>query len=156
AALEKVTSRYELADIFSGMERDYRPDLPVLNREAVRLYERLLGLEGDTFGMSLAQKTAALGLADILRPASPGAQLTRERAAALLARLYAGLNGLGGESVAASKKTAVGDEAAIDGAFREAVGLCLEKGFLKLAGGRFEPARALTRGELIAALAQML
>jgi hypothetical protein len=155
AALEKVAGAYDLSDIFAGIETSYRPALPVLNREAVLLYERVLGLERDTFGMGDAQKAAALGLGDIVKPGSLNAQMQRQQAAALLARMYAGLIGQSG-AVAPSGPPGVSDAAAADAAFRSAVGLCVEKGFLKPSGGKFEPQRSVTRGEIVGAVAKMM
>jgi hypothetical protein len=154
SALLKVAGAYDLSDIFAGMDTAYRPALPVLNREAVLLYERVLGLERDTFGMSAAQKVAALELGGIIKPGALNAQMQRQQAAALLAAMYARLRG-GGAQVAASRPAGVSDAAAADGAFRAAVDLCVEKGFLSPAGGKFEPLRPVTRGEIIGALAKI-
>ncbi|MDR1439979.1 MAG: S-layer homology domain-containing protein [Clostridiales bacterium] len=154
AALEKVAGAYDLSDIFSGMDASYRPALPAPNREAVLLYERVLGLERDTFGMGDAQKVAALGLGGIVKAGTLNAQMQRQQAAALLARMYAGLAGL--SAVPSARPAGVSDAGAVDAAFSGAVGLCVEKGFLKPSGGKFEPQRSVTRGELIAAIAKMI
>jgi hypothetical protein len=154
AELEKVASRFDLSDIFSGMDTGFRPSLPVLNREAVLLYERVLEREGETFGMNLNQKIAALGLGSVVRAGAQNGQMERQRAAALLASMYAALKGVA--SLEASTAYLFADAASVDGLYRKAVDLCLEKGFLTRSGGNVEPGRAVTRGEVLHALAIML
>ncbi|MCL2058432.1 MAG: S-layer homology domain-containing protein [Oscillospiraceae bacterium] len=176
AALLAVASRFDLSDIFTGIDREFQPALPVLNREAVLLYERVLGLEGETFGMNISQKIAALGLSDIVRPGTQNAQMDRQRAAALLHRLYAGTLGLGGganrggggaaggassagagvSGTSADLARKIADAQAIDAQYVASVEFCVGRGLLKLTNGRFEPTRPVTRAELISGLAAIL
>jgi len=119
------------------------------------LYERVLGLEGATFGMNAKQRISALGLQDIISAGAQNVQMDRQSAAALLVRLYAGMHGLGGGNIAVAGRRAIFDAQDIDASRRNAVGFCLEKGLLKLANGRFEPLRPVTRAELINVFAAM-
>ena len=167
-ALIKVASRYDLSDIFAGINRDFQPDLPVLNREALLLYERVMGLEGDTFGMNIPQKITALGLQDVIRPGAQNAQMERQRAAVLLSRLYAGRRGIGGglaggltggpgDSLAAgSGRGALSDALGVDASCLGAVEFCVGRGIMKLSAGKFEPGRAITRAELIFGIAEAM
>jgi len=153
AALINVASRYDLGDIFPGINRDFQPELPVLNREAAFLYERVLGLEGDTFGMNIAQRITALGLQDIMKPNAPNAQMDRQRAAVLVTRLYAGVHGHGSVKIMGSGRSMIRDAGGVEPGFIDAVEFCVGKGLMKLSAGNFEPGRSVTRAELVTALA---
>jgi len=156
AALEKVTGAYDLSDVFSGIGDAWRPDLPATGKELVLLYERVLGLEGETFGMTYQQKLSALGLSAALGAGGPNAQVERQRAAALFARMYARARGVGeGQITAQGAPGRFTDQASVGAAFRDAAGFCVEAGLLDAPGGAFSPARALTRGEAVAALARL-
>ena len=154
----KAASRYDLTDIFPGIEANFQPGLPVLNREAILLYERVLVLEGTTFGMSLQQKAETLGLRDIIKPGAVNSQMDRQRAAVFLARLYAGLNGLekGAARAPVTARIPISDIDEIEASCAGSVEFCVGKGLLKLTGGNFEPDRPVTRIELIGGLAAML
>jgi hypothetical protein len=157
AALELVAGRFALADIIPGIGQSLRPSTPVLNKEAALVYERVLGLEYMTFGMDVPAKIKALGLTDVILPGTANAQMPRQRAALLLARMHSALAGMpGGALVSAGRRYSPDDAADIDAACRAAVDLCLEKGYLSLEGGLFHPSRSLTRGELILALALLM
>ena len=154
--VESVAKRVELADIFGGIGTDLKPELPVLNKEAVLVYERILDMDRDTYGMDMTKKTAALGIADIVRPGSLNAQMSRQQAAELIIRMYCAKNGIAGQTVAGSRAYTIVDAGDINAEYRTAVNLCLEKGFMKLSGGKFEPNRAVTRIEFINALSSAI
>ena len=154
--VEKVSTKYELSDIFAGIDTNLRPELPVLNKEAVLAYERILDLSRQTYGLDMAKKIVALKLDDIVKPGTQNAQMSRQQAAELLVRMYLSMNGVANGTLSGSRTYTITDADEIQQSYKKAVNLCLEKGFLKLTGGKFNPSVSIKRIEFLDAVAVMI
>jgi hypothetical protein len=156
-SIEALTSKFDLTEVFTGFNKSYSPESPVSVKEAVLLYEKIMGKASDNLGESLKQKAARLGLGSYLNINTPMKNVTREQTAVLLARLYSGKSGTNTDKLNAGRVPDIRDENSISDMCFNYVCIVVDKSIMTVDDNRnFSPKTSVTRASLIVAAVRLL
>ncbi len=155
--IQELSSKYDLSDVFQGMQTNFMPDNRVTCGEVVLLYEVVTGRASEDAGLNIRQKNTKLGLENILNPNLLQKNIKREETAAVLLNLFSVKKGVNASAVRPGGRTAIKDENSIDEAYFQPVVIMVDIKVMELDGnGNFGPNKAMTRAEVVAAFTKLL
>ncbi len=153
----KLTSQYDLSDIFSGIDTAFAPENLVTGREIILLYEKVTGRTAANTGLDIKQKSARLGLDTVINPSAVLKNVKRQETAAVLVKLFAVKKGISETSLRPGKTILLNDEADINDALYGRVILAVDLNLMEPdAGLNFNPLAYVTRAEAAAAFVKVL
>jgi len=155
--VEKFLSKYDLSDVFYGIDKTFAPEDLVTAREIVLLYEKVTDRADEGAGLDIRAKVKNFGLDDIINVNRIMGLVTKQETAAIITRIYCEKMGVRIESLRLGRNVYVNDENYIDKSFERAVMFVVDSGILKLdANGNFNPKASVSRAQVISAFVRML
>jgi hypothetical protein len=152
-----LSSKYDLSDVFPGMQTNFMPDNKATCSEVVLLYEVVTGRTTEDAGLNIRQKNTKLGLDSILNPNLLQKNIKREEAAAVLLKLFSAKKGVNASAIRPGGRIAIKDESSMDETFYQPVVVIVDMKIMELDGnGKFNPNTAMTRAEVVAAFTKLL
>lgn len=150
------SSRYDLKDVF-GANISLYPDNQVSIKEAVLLYEKIMGKTSEDAGMDPKQKAKKLGLDNIFNTNNMVKDIQRQETSAYVMQLYSQKTGVDLNYLKPKKSIFINDESTIDSKYYKPVVMAIDLGFIALDGdGNFSPQGTVTRAQLITVLVRLL
>lgn len=157
SSIEKFTSKYDLSDVFSGIGNSFSPENDVSVKEAILLYEKVLGKTDENIGMDVKQKAKKLQIDDILNMNGIMKALSKQQLAALVVRIYSKKSGIDADKLNHSNNIYINDEGTIDDKCYNYVMVALETEFMVLDdNGNFNAKWSVTRAYTIDTFVKML
>lgn len=155
--ISKLTSKYDLSDVFSGVGTAFMPDNRVTGKELILLYEKVSGKTSANTGLDIRQKSTKLGLDGIINPNNVMRNVRRQETAAVLLRLFAAKKGVNAGSLKPGGNVYISDEADIDAPYYNSVLMIVDMGVMSVnSDGNFLPDANMTRAEVSVALVRLL
>lgn len=155
--ISRLTSKYDLSGVFSGIGTSFMPDNKVTCREVILLYEKVTGRSAVNAGLDIKQKSAKLGLDGIINPNGVMKNIRREETAAVLLKLFAVKKGVDADSLRPGGNVYINDEADIDAAYYNSVLMMVGLEVMNTNGeGNFVPSADMTRAEVSVAFVRLL
>lgn len=155
--IRELSSKYDLSNVFPGMQNNFMPDNKATCKEVVLLYETVTGRTAADAGLDIRQINARLGLDRIINPNSLQKNIKRQETAAVLLNLFSAKKGIKAASVRPAGRLSIKDENSIDDAFYQSVLVILDIKVMELDGtGRFNPGATMTRAEVVTAFTNLL
>jgi len=155
--VKELSSKYDLSDVFPGMQANFMPDNKATCSEVVLLYEIVTGRTAEDAGLNIRQKNTKLGLDSIINPNLLQKNIKREETAAVLLKLFSVKKGVNATAIRPGGRIAIKDENSIDEAYFQPVVVMVDMKIMDLDGNRnFSPAAAMTRAEVVAAFTKLL
>lgn len=155
--ISKLTSQYDLSDVFSGIGTAFMPDNRVTSRELILLYEKVTGKSSANSGLDIRQKSAKLGLDGIINPNNAMKNVRRQETAAVLLQLFAVKKGVSAGSLRPGGYISINDEAAVDAPYYNSVLMIVDMGVMSVnSEGNFLPDANMTRAEVSVAFVRIL
>ncbi len=155
--ISKLTSKYDLSDVFTGINNGFMPENKATCTEVVLLYEKVTGKTAEDSGLDIRQKTAKLGLDGIISANALAKNVKRQETAAVLLKLFAVKKGVNAASLKPGGNIDIADESSIGDAYYSPVVLVVSMDIMSLdANGKFYPLNQMTRAELAAAFVRLL
>lgn len=152
-----ITAKYDLEDVFPGIQTNFMPENKATCREVILLYEKIAGKSAENTGLDIRSRLTTLGLDNIIQPNSISKNVTRQQTAAVLVRLFAAKKGLNAGSIRPSAGIRISDESDIGDKYYSSVVTAVDTGIMQLDGsGRFRPQENMTRAEVVTAFARLL
>lgn len=152
SAIRRITGKYNLQDVFGSSEYLY-PDEKATVKEAVLLYEKVLGKDVENAGLDIRQKAKTLGLDRVISLTNPTSRLQRQEAAQIVVTLYGSKIGIPAGMLQPETSQLVSDEDSIQDRYYAGVMVSLELGMFSLdAQQRFQPEQGATRAQMINAV----
>lgn len=155
--ITEFISKYDVNKIFQLSGGSIYLEEPVSVKEAILLYEAVMNREYEATTTDIKVKAKELGIDNIINPNTPARDVTRQQAAALVAKVYSIYGGVDLQRIKISKYGLAKDEDRINDKFYKSVMFLLEKGIMRTnSTGYFEPDKSISRGEIMAAFAKTL
>lgn len=155
--ISRLTSKYDLSDVFSGIGTSFMPDNKVTCKEVILLFEKVTGRSATNAGLDPKQKSAKLGLDGIISPNGILKNVRRQETAAVLMQLFGAKKGIDAGSLRPGGNINIEDEADIDSAYYNSVLMIVDLGVMSIdSEGRFAPAANMTRAEVSVAFVRLL
>ncbi len=153
----RLTSKYDLSDVFSGMSTSFMPDNKVTCREVILIYEKVTGRSAANSGLDLKQKTVRLGLDGIINPNGAMKNVKREETAAVLLKLFSSKKGVSADSLRPGGNIYINDDTDIEDAYYNPVMMIVDMGIMSTdSSGNFTPEGSMTRAEVTVAFVRLL
>jgi len=153
----KLSSRYDLTDVFPGIDSGFMPDNTATCKEVVLLYEKVIGKSVENSGLDIRQKTVKLGLDKIFSANSLPKSVKRQETAAVLIRLFSVKKGVSESALKPGGRVDIKDEASITKGYFNQVQLIVDMNIMELSyDGKFNPNSTMTRAEVVAAFVKLL
>lgn len=148
AALTTVAGRYDLSKVF-GTAPVY-PGNTMTGREAVLLFEVVTDRGDETTGMTMAEKIATLGLAEVMPVRSLANALDRQHAVSIAVLIYGERAGIPPARLAPTRNIVISNQSSIDAGLLTYVrtGVDLKMAALDSAG-RFDAAATTNVGAMM-------
>ncbi|HEY9060895.1 MAG TPA: ferrous iron transporter A [Pseudobacteroides sp.] len=154
--IKKITAKYDLSSVM-GPNGSMYPESTLSVKDAVSLYELLMGKGGGAAGLDTKQKIAALGLTDVFGNLGTMKSIEKQELAALAGKLYASKMGIDIGSFEPLKKPLINDEGAISAKLKKYVLLCMDIKVLSVdEKSNFNPGSIVTRAQVLSSLARVL
>ncbi|HHW48279.1 MAG TPA: hypothetical protein GXX14_06645 [Clostridiaceae bacterium] len=155
--VEKFLSKYDLSDVFYGIDKTFAPEDNVTAKEIVLLYEVVMDLDDENAGLDIRTKVKNLGLGDIINVNRIMGLVTKQETAAVIARIFCAKMGIRIENIKLGRNVYINDEIYVDSSFEKAVMFVVDNSILKLdANGNFNPKASVSRAEVISAFVKVL
>jgi len=155
--IAKLSSKYDLSDVFSGIEYNFMPENKATCREVVLLYEKVTGKTGENSGLDIGQKNVKLGLSNIINTKSLLKNVKRQETAALLIKLFSVKKGVSMTGLRPGGRINIADETGIGDTYFYPVLMVVDMEVMTLdENEKFYPANQMTRAEVVAAFTRML
>lgn len=155
--INKFTSKYDLSDVFAGINQSFNPELNVSGKEIILLYEKVMNKTSQNAALDIKQKMKSLQLDTILNQNNVNKDVTKQEVAAIIIRVYASKMGVNGDSLKNVKNIFINDEKDISNKFYNSCVITLNLGVLALdEKSNFLPDKELTRAEIITAFEKVL
>lgn len=155
--ITKLTSKYELTDVFSGISSGFMPDNIVSCKEVVLLYEKVIGKSSENAGLDIKQKNIKLGLSGIINANSLPKNVKRQETAAVLIKLFSVKKNVSISSLRPTGRVEITDEGSIANGFFNHVQMIVDINVMELSyDGSFYPNNQMTRAEVVAAFVKLL
>ena len=153
----KLTSRYDLSDVFIGINNAFAPENQVSGKEIILLYEKVTGRANANTGLDIKQKSVKLGLDTIINPNAVLKNIKRQETAAILIKLFAVKKGVNETALRPGRTIMLNDEADVGDAFYSRVLLAVDLDFMEADSDyNFRPLACITRAEVAAAFVRLL
>ena len=157
ASITKLMAKYDLSDIFAGVNTAFGPENIVTCREMVLLFEKVTGRTAENTGLDIKLKVKKLELDGIINTNSVMKNMTRQQAAGVLAELFTVKKGLNAASLRPGGSVYINDDAKIEDSLYNSVIIVVDKKVMTLdANGNFNPHRNLSRAEVTVTLVRLL
>ncbi len=157
SSITTLTSRYDLSDVFTGIDNGFMPENKATCSEVILLYEKVTGKTSEDAGLDIRQKTAKLGLDGIIGSNSLARNVRRQETAAVLLKLFAVKKGVSTGSLKPGGNIDIADEKSIDDNYYSQVVMIVDMKVMSLDGsGKFNPVNQMTRAELVTAFVRLL
>jgi hypothetical protein len=155
--ITKITSKYDLADVFAGINSGFMPDNTATCKEVVLLYEKVIGKSSENVGLDIRQKNVKLGLSGIINANSLPKNVKRQETAAVLIKLFSVKKGVTISALRPNGRVDIADESSIGNGYFNQVELIVDMKVMELSyDGRFHPNNQMTRAEVVAAFVKLL
>lgn len=152
-----IASKYDLGDVFAGVQNSFMPDNKATCQEVVLLYEKVTGKAAGNAGLDIRQKNVKLGLSGIIKPNSLVRNIKREETAAILLKLFSVKKGVSADSLKPAGRLVIADENSIGNDYFQPVLMIVDMKVMELdAAGKFYPGNQMTRAEVVAAFVKLL
>jgi hypothetical protein len=156
-SITSLASKYDLEDVFPGIQTSFMPNSKATVRELVLLYEKVTGKTAENTGLDGKSRLAGLGLDSLLSPNSLARNADRQQTAAILCRLFSVKKGVDAGSLRPSGRTYISDESGVRDDYYNSVVIIVDIGVMTLdASGRFNPGGTITRAEAAEAFVRLL
>lgn len=153
----KLTSRYDLSDVFTGVNTAFAPEDLVTGKEIILLYEKVTGRTDGNAGLDIKQKSARLGLDAIINPNAVLKNVKRQETAAVLIKLFAVKKGVSETALKPGRTIMLKDEANVGDSYYRPVILAVDLKFMETdTGNNFKPLASVTRAEVVSAFVRLL
>lgn len=155
--ITSLSSKYDLGDVFAGINNNFMPENKATCREVVLLYEKVIGKSAENTGLDIRQKNARLGLDGIISSNSLAKNVKRQETAAVLLKLFSVKKGVNAASLKPGSRITIKDEGSIGDDYFNPVLMIVDMKIMSLDGsGSFYPGNQMTRAEVVASFAKML
>ena len=155
--ISRLTSKYDLSDVFTGINDAFAPETRVSGKEMVLLFEKVTGRAPANTGLDIKQKSARMGLDSIINPNAILKNIGRQETAAVMIKLLAVKKGVNEAALKPGRTIMLNDEAQIDNVFYKMVILSVDLTLLEPdSAGNFNPQAYVTRAETAAAVVKLL
>jgi len=153
----KLTSKYDLSNVFIGVNTAFAPENQVSGKEIILLFEKLTGRADANIGLDIKQKSARLGLDTIINQNAVLKNIKRQETAAVLIKLFAAKKGVSEAALRPGRTIVLNDEAEVGDIFYSRVILAVDLDFMEADSGyNFRPLAYITRAEAAAAFVRVL
>jgi hypothetical protein len=157
SSITTLTSKYDLSDVFTGINSGFMPENKATCTEVILLYEKVTGKTSEDAGLDIRQKTAKLGLDGFIGSNSLARNVRRQETAAVLLKLFAAKKGVSTGSLKPGGNVDIADESGIDDNYYNPVVLIVDMKVMSLDdSGKFYPVNQMTRAELAVAFVRLL
>ncbi|NJD04763.1 MAG: ferrous iron transporter A, partial [Ruminiclostridium sp.] len=155
--ITKLTSRYYLSDVFTGINTAFAPENQVSGKEIILLYEKVTGRTSENLGLDIKQKSEKLGLDTIINSNALLKSIRRQEAAAVLIKLLAAKKGVGRTALKPGRTIILNDEAEVGNTFYSGVILAVDLNLMETDPDyNFKPLGYMTRADIAAAFVKLL
>lgn len=155
--ITSLASKYDLGNVFPGIQNSFMPDNKVMCKEVVLLYELVVGRSAELTGLDIRQKSEKLGLDSLIHPNSLVRNVQRQQTAAVLFKLLAVKKGVSIAALKPGGRVMIADESSINEEYFQPVLMIVDIKVMGMDGsGRFSPANQMTRAEVVAAFVKLL
>lgn len=155
--IKSLASRYDLENVFSGVQNNFMPDNKATGREVVLLYELVTGRTAELSGLNIRQKSERLGLNSLIHPNSLVRNIERQDTAAVLIKLLSVKKGVSLSALKPGGRVMIADESSIREECYHSVVMIVDINVMELdVNGRFNPSNNMTRAEVVAAFVKLL
>ena len=152
-----LASKYDLGEVFTGIQTSVMPDNVASCSELVLLFELVTGKTAENSGLSIRQKNAKLGLDGFIYPNKLVKSAQRQDTAAVLLKLLSVKRGVSMDSLRPGGRGMIRDDRSISDEYYQPVLMIVDIKVMELDElGNFNPTRQMTRAELIAAFSKLL
>ena len=153
----KFIAKYDVEKIFQLQRGNFYLNEPVSMKEAILLYEAVMGRSYESTTSNIRDKAKQLGIDNIININTPVKDVSKQQGAALVAKAYSIKAGIDLNRLKLTRYGLAKDEDEIDEQYYKSVMLLLEKDIIKTNNtGYFEPEKYITRGEIMASFAKAL
>ena len=155
--ITSLASKYDLGNVFPGIQNSFMPDNKVMCKEVVLLYELVVGRSAELTGLEIRQKSEKLGLDSLIHPNSLVRNVQRQQTAAVLLKLLSVKKGVNMASLRPGGRIIIADESSINEEYFHPVLMIVDLEVMGLDGnGRFSPGNQMTRAEVVTAFVKLL
>jgi len=155
--IKSLASKYNLENVFPGIQNNFMPDNKVMCKEVILLYELVVGRSAELTGLEIRQKSEKLGLDGIIHPNSLVRNVQRQQTAAVLTKLLSVKKGVSMTALKPGGRVMIADESSIGEEYFQPVLLIVDAKVMELdANGRFNPGNQMTRAEVVTAFVKLL
>jgi hypothetical protein len=155
--IDRFMSKYDMSDVFAGINTSFSPESSVSVKELVLLYEKVMNKTNENSGLDIKQKAVKLGLDSVINTSNTAGEIKRQEMAAAMVKLYAAKLGLDAQSLKPKKNIYIKDERDIDSSYYRYVVESVDIGVMSLnAAGSFQPKASVTRAQIIASIVRLL
>ena len=113
SSITSLAGRYDLEDVFPGIQTSFMPNNKATAREIMLLYEKIIGKSAENTGLDPKNKLLRLGLDDVLSQNALARNADRQQTAAVLCRLFSVKKGVDAASLRPAGRTFISDESSI-------------------------------------------
>jgi hypothetical protein len=157
SSITSLAAKYDLEDVFPGLQTNFMPNNKATGREIVLLYEKVIGKSAENAGLDAKNKLLRLGLSDVISPNSLARNADRQQTAAILCRLFSVKKGVDASNLRPAGRVSITDESNIREEYYSSVIMIVDIEVMKLDGsGRFNPSGTITRAEAAEAFVRLL
>lgn len=155
--ITSLSSKYDLGDVFPGINNSFMPENKAACKEVVLLYEKVTGKTAENAGLDIRQKSAKLGLDGIMSANSLVKNVKRQEMAAVLLKLFSVKKGVSMASLRPGGRVDIADENSIGDEYFSPVQMIVDMRVMSLDdSGKFYPGNEMTRAEVVAAFVRLL
>ncbi len=156
-SIDKFLSKYDLRDVFTGIDKSFNPEMNVSVEEMVLLYEKVMAKTEANAGSDIKQKVSKMGLNGIVSTAGLKKDITRQEASAIFIKVYCSGKGLNSQSLRPSKNIFISDEDDIGSKYYSSAMMTID---LKVMStdetGSFKPKSSITRAQVIDSMVKVM
>ncbi len=157
SSITSLAVKYDLEDVFPGIQTSFMPDNKATGREVMLLYEKVIGKSAENAGLDARYRLSNLKLDKVLSPNSLVRNTDRQHTAAVLCKLFSVKQGVDTASYRPAAKKAIADEGSISDEYYVSVMMIVDIDVMRLDGNRrFNPGNTMTRAEVAEAFARLL
>ncbi|MFZ5988240.1 MAG: S-layer homology domain-containing protein, partial [Bacillota bacterium] len=154
--IKTLVSKYDLTEVFGSLKSFY-PEDPVKVKEIILLYEKVVGKDIRSSGLTVMQKAQKYGLEDLISIGGVSREVKRQETAKVIMMVYSDKTGVYTDSLIPGRYIYISDEKDIESKNYKHVLMTVDLGVLNLdAKGAFAPNKPITRAELASAFVKLL
>ena len=155
--ITRLTSKYDLEEVFQGINNSFMPENIATCKEVMLLYEKVTGRTAENTGLDIRQKNAVLGLDGIINANSLMKSVKRQETAAVLLKLFSIKKGVSMSGLKPGGRVIITDEDNIGDVYFNSVLMMVDMKVMSLDdSSKFYPGDQMTRAEVVAAFVRLL